>query len=81
MPDKILKIRDLRRILASFDCWEDASRGKGSHTMFFRQIDGRRVSYPIPTRDDVLASYVRQIRRRFRLTSTDGVSDEEFYDR
>ena len=81
MPDRILKLRDLRRILASFGRWEDSSRGKGSHTMFFRTIDERRVSYPLPTRDDILASYVRQLRRRFKLTAEDGVCDDDFYGR
>lgn len=81
MPDRLIKLRDLRRILRSFDCWEETSRGKGGHTMFFRMIDGRKFSYPIPGRDDVLACYVRGARRKFRLTAEDGVSDADFYSR
>lgn len=49
--------------------------------MFFREIDGRRFSYPVPGGRDVLRQYVRGVRRRFRLTDTDGVDDNEFYSR
>ena len=41
MPDRPLKLHDLRRILGNFDVIEDASRGKGSHTMFFRRLPDR----------------------------------------
>ena len=56
-----------------------SSRGKGSHTMFFREIGGSVFSVPIPTGRDVLPSYIRQVRRRFRLSKADGVTDDEFY--
>jgi hypothetical protein len=77
-----LPLRKLRRILKSFDAWEDASRGKGSHTMFFRDVGGAVYSYPIPThKRDVNDCYVRGVRKRFKLTSADGVSDVEFFSR
>lgn len=70
----------LRKILARYDVWEDSSRGNGSHTMFFRRIDGCVFSFPIPTHGtDVLQCYVQNIRKRFRLTEADGVTDAEFY--
>jgi len=79
--DRILKLIDLRRILRSFDCWEDASRGKGGHTMFFREINGKRFSVPYSGDKEVLKCYVSQMRRKFRLTPADGISDEDFYSR
>lgn len=49
--------------------------------MFFRLVDGRNFSYPVPGRDDVLACYVKGARRKLRLTADDGVSDTDFYSR
>ena len=75
-------LKKLRRILKSYDAWEDSSRGKGSHTMFFRRVDGSLYSYPIPThRPEINDSYVRGVRKRFKLTPADGVSDEVFFGR
>ena len=82
MPDRTLKLRDLRAILKRYGCWEDPSRGKGSHTMFFRLIPatGAVMPFPLPTsRPDILRSYVRSCRKAFHLTAEDGVSDAEFY--
>jgi hypothetical protein len=73
-------LKKLRRILKAYDAWEDASRGKGSHTMFFRRVEGAVFSYPIPThRSDVNDSYVKGVRKRLKLTPADGVSDDEFF--
>jgi hypothetical protein len=81
MPDHPLKLRDLRRILSRFDVQEKPERGKGSHTLFVRLVDGRVASYPIPTnKNDVPTVYVRGARKRFRPTPDDGVSDADFYD-
>jgi hypothetical protein len=75
-------LKKLRRILNSFDAWEDESRGRGSHTMFFRSIDGSTFSYPIPThKSEINDSYVKGIRKKFKLTAKDGVSDQEFFGR
>lgn len=80
MADRPLKLRDLRRNLKKFDVWEDVSRGKGSHTMFLRRMEGGVFSYPVPTtRDPVLVCYVTGCRKRFKLQSKDGVSDDSFY--
>ncbi len=77
-----LPLKKLRKILLSFGAWEDISRGKGSHTMFFIKRDDGQFSYPIPTHDkDVLDSYVRGVRKRFKLRPEDGVTDEDFFGR
>jgi predicted RNA binding protein YcfA (HicA-like mRNA interferase family) len=49
MPDRPLKLHDLRRILRSFGVEEDTSRGKGSHTMFYKQFPDGLRHYPVPT--------------------------------
>ncbi|WP_437191685.1 type II toxin-antitoxin system HicA family toxin [Planctomicrobium sp. SH527] len=80
MPDHPLKLRDLRKILARFGVVEQLDRGKGSHTLFVRVLDGQGVSYPIPTnKNDIPTVYVKGIRKRFRLAVEDGVSDADFY--
>ena len=80
MADHPLKLARLRKILRSFGIDEDPSRSRGSHTVFFKQIDGRWYTYPVPTNhSDVGQPYVRGCRKKFRLTAEDGVSDEVFY--
>jgi hypothetical protein len=80
MADRSLNLRELRTILARFGAWEDSSRGKGSHTMFFRVVKGGTYSYPIPTHNkEVHKRYVKGCRERLFLTPEDGVSDQDFY--
>ena len=79
MADRSIKLRDLRSILRRYGVTEDSSRGSGSHTMFFRTLPEGTFSYPVPDKKDVLVCYLRNIRKRFRLTAADGVADEEFY--
>ena len=68
--------------MKSFGVEENPSRGKGSHTYFFKIIDGDEVGYPVPTsKNPVLLCYVKGARRKFKLTADDGVSDQEFYDK
>jgi len=79
---RVLTLKQLRRALASYGVAEDPSRGKGSHTLFFKIIDGGRYTYPVPTtRDPVLECYVKGARRKFRLTKEDGITDEDFFGR
>jgi hypothetical protein len=81
---KPLKYRTLRRILNSFGITEIKGRGKGSHRMFQGVVDGRLVHYPTKCHsegDDKPIAVVEAIRRAFRLTENDGVSDREFYGR
>lgn len=80
MADRSIKLRELRRILIRYEVGEDTSRGKGSHTTFFKKMARGTVTYPVPTSPrDVLVCYVRGCRQRFGLRVVDGVSDEEFY--
>jgi hypothetical protein len=75
-------LKKLRRILTSFGAWEDSSRGKGSHTVFFRDVDGSVFSFPIPTHDkEVKDCYLRGVRKRLRLSTKDGITDDEFFGR
>jgi hypothetical protein len=81
MADRALKLKELRRILRKFPgITEDPSGGKGSHTLFERNIGNDTFTYPIPTTgSDVLICYVRGIRKKFKLRRADGVSDKQFY--
>lgn len=82
MGRRTLTLRDLRRILASFGVGEDPNRGKGSHTMFFKTFDDGAVAYPVPTHGkEVKDCYVRGCRKKFRLTASDGIADDDFYGR
>lgn len=75
-----IRFKKLRKILKTFDVWEDKSFGKGSHTTFLRKVDGSIFSYPVPTHDkDVKDCYINAIRKKFKLRSADGVSDTDFY--
>ncbi len=74
-----LKLHELRKILKRFGVSEDASRGKGGHTLFYKFINGDKFCYPIPTKTDVAPCYVRGCRKKFCLTKDDNVSDEEFF--
>ena len=75
-------LKKLRKILASYGVSEDESRGKGSHTLFYKRFPEGEFSYPVPTDDkDVLDCYVKGCRKKFRLTKADGISDSEFFGR
>ena len=79
MADKRLPLRKLKKILAAFGVqWRD-DRGKGSHVMFYAEIDGHRFSYPVPRRKDIAQQYVRGCRKKFRLLPEHGVTDDDFY--
>ena len=80
MADKRWPFKKLRKALRRYDVVEDKSLGKGSHTTFCRNINGIVFTYPIPTHDkEVPKCYVEGVRERLKLTSKDGISDEEFY--
>jgi hypothetical protein len=80
MADRPMKLRDLRAALRRYGVGERPARGKGSHTLFFRQFPEGEFTYPVPTnRDPVLICYVKGCQRRFRLTVQDGISDKDFY--
>jgi hypothetical protein len=82
MSQRRITLQQLRKILTSFDVREDKSRGKGSHTMFFRDLPTGSVSYPMGTNSrDILPSWVKACRRALQLTPEDGVSDADFFSR
>lgn len=75
-------LKKLRRILVSYGAWEEPNRGRGSHTMFKRNIGGGVFSYTFPTkRAEVNDCYVKGVRKKFKLTEADGVSDSDFFSR
>jgi len=81
MADRPLKLHRLRQILRRYQVVEDVTRGKGSHTLFIRMLPEGKVSYPIPTsKEDVYSVYIRALRKRFKLTELDGVTDYDFYE-
>jgi hypothetical protein len=48
--------------------------------MFSGTVEGKPVSYPLPTNtNDVSQNYVRAIRKKFHLTEQHGISDKDFY--
>lgn len=67
--DRPLPLKRLRKALRHFGVSEDPSRGKGSHTLFYKAFPEGVFTYPVPTdKDPVLVCYVKGCRRRFRLT-------------
>lgn len=81
---KPLKYRVLRKILATFGVHEEQGRGKGSERMLVGIVDGRVVRYPTKCHhegDEKQIPVINAIRRHFKLTAADGVSDQDFYGR
>lgn len=77
-----LTLSELRRVLASYGVQEDRSRGKGSHTYFWKKFPEGVFGYPVPVHGkDVKSCYVANCRKKFRLTPADNVSDDEFFGR
>lgn len=80
--DRPLKYRQLLRILKRFGIYEDKARGKGSERMLTGFVDGSLERFPTKCHhesDEKPRAVIKAIRRRFKLTKADGVSDEEFY--
>lgn len=81
---KPLRYRVLRQILATYGIVEDKKRGKGSERMFVGLVEGRVVRYPTKCHnenDEKPIPVINAIRRQFKLSEADGVTDEEFYGR
>jgi len=78
--DRTLKFNVLKAILSRYGVEWNPGRGKGSHGSFQKLMNGGVYSYPIPRHSkDVLQCYVRGVRKKFKLTPDDGVSDAAFY--
>ncbi len=83
MAEQVLKYRRLIQTLGRYGITEmKKSRGKGSHRMLQGVVDGRLVKHPIKCHkenEDKPKAVIAAIRRVFRLTARDGVSDNDFY--
>jgi len=82
MADRPLSYRKLIQILRRFYVNEDRRRGRGSERILFKVIDGRTERFPVRCHKESEVkprAIIRAIRRRFKLTEQDGVSDGEFY--
>ena len=78
--DRTLKFNVLKRILGRYGIHWNAGKGKGSHGSFEKLMDGGMFTYPIPHHGKhVPQPYIRGVRKKFKLTADDGVSDDEFY--
>ena len=74
----IVKFRNLKKYLRKFRI----ELKQGSKHPYFEDPAGNKYPQPF-TKDnaDVERVYVDAIRRKFRLTPEDGISDEQFYSR
>jgi hypothetical protein len=80
MADRTIKLRELTAILRRFGVDCSTSRGKGSHLLFSKEIEGSTFTYPVPTHNtDVKICYVRGCRKKFHLREEDGITDTDFY--
>lgn len=82
MADYPTTYRKLLKLLKKQGVIEDQSRGKGSERMLVGMVDG--VERTLPTKchkesDEKPKGVIKSIRRHFKLTAADGVSDQEFY--
>jgi hypothetical protein len=58
----------------------ESRRRQGIACCFEKMMEGGVFTYPIPRHGkDVPQPYIRGLRKKFKLTSDNGVSDEEFY--
>ncbi|MCH8314829.1 MAG: hypothetical protein IIA64_02545 [Planctomycetes bacterium] len=82
MPDRPLKYRKLLKTLRRYGINEVKARGKGSHRMLVGVVDGGLVKHPIKCHNDgeeKPKAVVASIRRVFKLTADNGVTDRDFY--
>ena len=74
--DKVLKYRELRACLSKNGAVEQPSRGKGSHRMFLKIVEGRPVLDTVTGHsegDDISRKVVQHVREKFQI------SMENFY--
>jgi len=72
--DKVLKYRELKTKLARFGVIENPSRGKGSHRMFIKLLDGRPVIDFVTCHNegDVISrKVVQHVREKFQISLED----------
>jgi hypothetical protein len=79
---KPLTYRELLAILKRYGISENKRRGKGADRMLVGVVEGRVVHYPTKCHgegDEKPVPVINAIRRAFKLTKPDGISDAEFY--
>ena len=81
--DKPVKYRELLKLVSKFGVYEDKQRAKGSERLWVKvNPDGTKLSIPVTCHGEnyeIGVGLIRTIRRRFKLTEKDGVSDKTFY--
>ena len=68
--DKVLKYRELRRLLARHGVVEQSHRGKGAHRQFIKIIDGRPVVDYVTCHSegqDISRKIVCHVREKFKI--------------
>ena len=68
--DKVLRYKELRNNLARHGVIEKPSRGKGSHRMFWKLIDGKPVVDFVTCHSegqDISRKIVRHVREKFKI--------------
>ena len=74
MGQKSLTWNEFRKILRSFGVSEGKSRGKGSHTYFYKRFPEGEFGYPVPTHGNGCESAVRPLRQKEVPPHTGGLS-------
>lgn len=72
--DKVLKYRELKSKLARFGVIENPNRGKGSHRMFIKLLDGRPVIDFVTCHnegDTISRKVVEHVREKFQISLED----------
>lgn len=72
--DKVLEFRELRAYLAKNGVVEKSSRGKGSHRMFLKIVEGRPVIDFVTCHsegDDISRKIVQHVREKFQISMED----------
>ena len=72
--DQVLKYRELKRKLARFGVIENPSRGKGSHRMFIKVMDGRPVVDFVTCHNEgdvIRRKVVQHVREKFQIPLED----------
>ena len=72
--DRVLKYRELRSKLARNGVMEMARRGKGSHRMFLKVMDGRPVVDFVTCHSeggDISRKVVQHVREKFQISMED----------
>lgn len=82
---RVFKFRDVKAMFARWGVRTIVGKSRGHRRKRHAMLVGPNgAKYPIPAHndnDDVRRTYIKVARRKFHLTSEDGISDEDFYQR